>query len=122
MDDHSVILGQDFLRLAKAVPVPHAGRLVFLGEAGAWSLPLTTKRKLGRMPRMSLVHIREEPRKSKNLAQGGSWQQPTSVEQGKRGTCAESFGSMERTLLSLEGQLKEAQREIDLRWVREKEM
>ena len=41
LDDHSLILGQDFLRLAKAVPVPHAGQLVFLGEDRTWSLPMT---------------------------------------------------------------------------------
>ena len=109
-----MILGQDFLWLAKAVPVPHTGRLVFLGEAGAWSFPLTTKSNLGCMPRISSVHIREEPRESKNLAQGSSWQQPTSVEQGKRGTRVESFGSIERIFLLLEGQPKESQWEIDL--------
>ena len=50
LDDHSLILGQEFLHLAKEVPVPHARRLVFLGEDGRWSLPMTQKIKLGYRP------------------------------------------------------------------------
>jgi hypothetical protein len=47
LDDHAMILGQDFLKHAKAVLVPHEGYLVFLDEAKMPSVPMTTKRKLG---------------------------------------------------------------------------
>ena len=69
LEDHSMIVGQDFLRLARAVSVPHVGWLVFLEESGAWSFPLTTKSKLGHWPRMSSVQVFEDHGKSKNLAQ-----------------------------------------------------
>jgi hypothetical protein len=59
LDDHAMILGQDFLKYAKAVPVPHESFLVFLDEAKTPSVPMTTKRKLGQKPRSVAIKLIE---------------------------------------------------------------
>jgi len=50
LDDHEMILGQDFLKYAKAVPVSHEGYLVMLDEAKMPSVPMMMKSKLGWKP------------------------------------------------------------------------
>lgn len=59
LDDHSVILGHDFLKLAKAVLVPHENYLMFLDRNKTCGVSMMTRRKLGQMLRMSVVNLVE---------------------------------------------------------------
>jgi hypothetical protein len=54
LDDHTIILGQDFLKLSKVVPMPMRTCLMFLDATKTCGVPMMTKRKLGRMLRMLL--------------------------------------------------------------------
>ena len=59
MDDHSIVLGKEFLKLTKEVLVPYRNNLVFLGETKTWSLPMMTRIKFGHIPRMSSMFLEE---------------------------------------------------------------
>jgi hypothetical protein len=59
LDDHAMILGQDFLKYAKEFLVPHEGCLVFLDEAKMPSVPMMMKRKLGWKPRSVVIRLIE---------------------------------------------------------------
>jgi hypothetical protein len=59
LDDHAVVLGQDFLNISKEILVLHESILVFLNKAKMLSVPMLTRRKLGWMPRMSMVRLIE---------------------------------------------------------------
>ena len=59
MDDHSIVLGKEFLKLTKEVLVPYKNNLVFLGETKTWSLPMMTRIKFGHIPRMSSMFLEE---------------------------------------------------------------
>ena len=59
MDDHSIVLGKEFLKLTKEVLVPYQNNLVFLGETKTWSLPMMTRIKFGHIPRMSSMFLEE---------------------------------------------------------------
>ena len=59
MDDHSIVLGKEILKLTKEVFVPYKNNLVFLGETKTWSLPMTTRIKFGHIPRMSSMFLEE---------------------------------------------------------------
>jgi hypothetical protein len=59
LEDHGMILGFDFLILAKEAPLIHEIHLVFLDEARTPSAPLTMKRNLGRMPNIFVISLIE---------------------------------------------------------------
>jgi hypothetical protein len=59
LDDHTIILGKDFLKLSKVVPMPHENYLMFLDGTKTCGVPMMTRRKLGRMPRMSVMKLIE---------------------------------------------------------------
>ena len=59
LDDHSVILGQDFLKLAKAIPLPHENHLMSLDGTKTCGVPMMNRRKLWKMPRMSTMKMVE---------------------------------------------------------------
>lgn len=47
LDDHSIILGWDFLKLTKTALVPHENDLMFLSGTNTYVVPMMTRRKLG---------------------------------------------------------------------------
>ena len=59
MDDHSIVLGKEFLKLTKEMLVPYKNNLAFLGETKTWSLPMMTRIKFGNIPRMSSMFLEE---------------------------------------------------------------
>ena len=59
LEYHAMILGLDFLILAKKATLIHESHLVFLDEARKPSAPLTMKRKLGRMPKIYVIGLVE---------------------------------------------------------------
>ena len=59
MDDHSIVLGKEILKVTKEVLVPYKNNLVFLGETKTWSLPMMTRIKFGHIPRMSSMFLEE---------------------------------------------------------------
>ena len=59
LDDHATVLGEEFLKIAKAILVPYKNNLVFLGETKTWSLPMMTRIKFGHIPRMSSMFLEE---------------------------------------------------------------
>jgi hypothetical protein len=59
LDDHMVVLGKDFLKLAKVVLVPHGNCLMFLDGTKTYGMTMMTRRNLGRMLRMSVVKLIE---------------------------------------------------------------
>ena len=113
LDDHSMILGQDFLRLAKAVPVPHAGRLVFLGEDGTWSLPMTQKSRLGYKPRVTSVQVFEDPGKCKHLPQQSIGKKTVSAKNSKPSIEVKADLSAAGRLAALEKRMASISEEID---------
>lgn len=44
-----MILGQDFLRLARAIPIPHEDCLLFQNETETFGVLMTVKKNFGRM-------------------------------------------------------------------------
>ena len=57
MDNQRVILGKDFLRLARAVPVPHEDCLLFENGTKMFGVSMTVKRKFRRVPRISSMTL-----------------------------------------------------------------
>jgi hypothetical protein len=57
--DHTVILGKDFLNLSKAILLPHENHFMFLSGTKTYSVPMMTRRKLRRMPRMLAIKLIE---------------------------------------------------------------
>lgn len=57
MDDHSVILGHDFLRLARAVLVPHEDCLLFENEIETFGVPMMVRKKFGRVLHISSMML-----------------------------------------------------------------
>jgi hypothetical protein len=57
LEDHAMIMGLYFLRLAKVAPLIHESHLVFLDESRTPSTPLMMKRKLGRTPRIFVIRL-----------------------------------------------------------------
>jgi hypothetical protein len=66
LDDHKIILGQDFINLSKAVPMPHDNYLMFLDGNRSYVVPMMTRRNLGRVPTMSIIKLIEENNESTN--------------------------------------------------------
>jgi hypothetical protein len=59
LDDHLVVLGKDFLKIAKVVLVPHESLFVFLYRTKTLCVPMTMRRKLVWMPIMSAMRLME---------------------------------------------------------------
>jgi len=57
LDDHTIILRKDFLKLSKAVPVSHENYLMFLDRTKTCDMPMMTRRKLGSMPIVSTIKL-----------------------------------------------------------------
>jgi hypothetical protein len=64
LDDHRVIFGQDFMKLSKVATMPHENYLMFLDGNKTYGVPTMTRRKLGRVLRISamkLIEVANEP-------------------------------------------------------------
>jgi hypothetical protein len=59
LDDCAMILGQDFLKHATEIPIPHEGFLVFLDESKIPNVPMMMKIKLGKKLRSSAIRLVE---------------------------------------------------------------
>ena len=60
MDDHSVVLGQDFLRLLKSVSIPHMNFLMFMNKIETFDVHMMTRRKLRWIPRILDINLIKE--------------------------------------------------------------
>ena len=64
MDNHNVVLGQDFLNQAQEIPMPQMNNLMFMNESRTCIMLMVTRNRLGSMARMTdirLVEAIDEP-------------------------------------------------------------
>ena len=57
MDDHTVIFGQNFLRLAEVDLVPHEDCLLFVEEIKTFGVSFTMRKKFGQVPHTSSMTL-----------------------------------------------------------------
>ena len=59
LDDHTVLLGQEFLRLVRTISISHVDYLTFMNETKTFRVPMVRTMKFGWMPRMSFMRLIE---------------------------------------------------------------
>ena len=57
MDDHSMVLGQDFMRLAQAIPMVDRDILLIIAEGSTMMVPMNRRSCLGYRPRMTFMTL-----------------------------------------------------------------
>jgi hypothetical protein len=62
VDDFELILGQEFLRRNKVVPVPWLDKLVIVSERKTWVLCTTTRKPKGGMQIVSVLRMKRVAR------------------------------------------------------------
>ena len=85
MDDHSMVLGQDFMRLAQAIPMVDRDILLITVEGRTMMVPMNRRSCLGYRPRMtSMTLYRKDPNvKHEDVEQRGIESMTQTMKEGK---------------------------------------